>query len=51
VGPSQLLFGTDYPFWSPNVAVKVLDDLGIAGADRDRIERGNAMAMMPALAA
>jgi predicted TIM-barrel fold metal-dependent hydrolase len=51
VGPSQLLFGTDYPFWSPNVAVKVLDDLGIAGAERERIERGNAMAMMPALAA
>src|SRR5262249_42603909 len=50
VGPSQLLFGTDYPFWSPNVAVKVLDDLGVAGADRARIERGNALAMMPGLA-
>jgi predicted TIM-barrel fold metal-dependent hydrolase len=51
VGPSQLLFGTDYPFWSPNVAVKVLDDLAIAGADRARIERGNALALMPGLAA
>ena len=49
VGPSQLLFGTDYPFWSPNVAVKVLDDLGVAGAERERIERGNALGMMPAL--
>ncbi len=51
VGPAQLLFGTDYPFWSPNVAVKVLDDLGVAGPDRARIERGNALAMMPRLAA
>jgi predicted TIM-barrel fold metal-dependent hydrolase len=51
VGPSRLLFGTDYPFWSPNVAVKVLDDLGVAGSDRERIERGNALAMMPRLAA
>src|SRR5262249_17445816 len=50
VGPSQLLFGTDCPFWSPNVAVKVLDDLGVAGAERERIERGNALAMMPRLA-
>jgi predicted TIM-barrel fold metal-dependent hydrolase len=50
VGPSQLLFGTDYPFWSPNVAVKILDDLGVAGADRERIERGNALGLLPSLA-
>jgi predicted TIM-barrel fold metal-dependent hydrolase len=51
VGPSQLLFGTDYPFWSPNVAVKVLDDLGVAGEDRKLIERGNALKLMPSLEA
>jgi 6-methylsalicylate decarboxylase len=49
VGPSQLLFGTDYPFWSPNVAVKVLDDLGVAGAEREAIERGNALSLLPSL--
>ena len=49
VGASQLLFGTDYPFWSPNVAIKVLDDLGVAGANRERIERGNARALMAQL--
>jgi len=49
LGASQLLFGTDYPFWSPNVAIKVLDDLGVAGADRERIERGNARALMAQL--
>jgi predicted TIM-barrel fold metal-dependent hydrolase len=50
VGSSQLLFGTDYPFWSPNVAVKVLDDLGVAGAERASIERGNALKLIPQLA-
>jgi predicted TIM-barrel fold metal-dependent hydrolase len=50
VGPSQLLFGTDYPFWSPNVAVKVLDDLGVTGVEREAIERGNALGLMPQLA-
>ena len=50
VGPSQLLFGTDFPFWSPNVAVSVLDQLGVAGADRQKIERGNALGLIPGLA-
>jgi predicted TIM-barrel fold metal-dependent hydrolase len=50
VGTSQLLFGTDYPFWSPQVAVAVLTDLGVAPADRERIERHNALGLMPALA-
>jgi predicted TIM-barrel fold metal-dependent hydrolase len=50
VGPSQLLFGTDYPFWSPQVAVSVLTDLGVAPAERERIERTNALGLMPALA-
>jgi predicted TIM-barrel fold metal-dependent hydrolase len=51
VGASQLLFGTDYPFWAPSVAVQVLDDLGVAGAERDSIERGNARALLRRLGA
>ena len=50
VGPSQLLFGTDYPFWSPQVAISTLAELGIDPAERERIERHNALGLMPALA-
>jgi predicted TIM-barrel fold metal-dependent hydrolase len=49
VGTSQLLFGTDYPFWSPSVAVRMLDDLGVAGTDRQSIERDSALRLMPSL--
>jgi 6-methylsalicylate decarboxylase len=50
VGTSQLLFGTDYPFWSPNVAVAMLTELGVASADRQMIERDNARALLPGFA-
>jgi len=50
VGPSQLLFGTDYPFWLPQVAIATLAEFGVAPAERERIERGNALGLMPALA-
>ena len=50
VGPSQLLFGTDYPFWSPQVAISTLDEFGIGPAERERIERDNALGLMPTLA-
>ena len=50
VGPSQLLFGTDYPFWSPQVAIATLGEFGMSADERERIERGNALGLMPALA-
>jgi predicted TIM-barrel fold metal-dependent hydrolase len=50
VGASQLLFGTDYPFWSPSVAVAILDDLGATRAQRQAIERDNALGLIPQLA-
>ncbi len=50
VGPSQLMFGTDYPFWSPHVAVAILDELGVVAAERTRIERENALGLIPLLA-
>jgi 6-methylsalicylate decarboxylase len=49
VGPSQLLFGTDYPFWSPQVAIATLAEFGISPDERERIERRNVHGLMPGL--
>jgi predicted TIM-barrel fold metal-dependent hydrolase len=49
IGPSRLLVGTNNPFWSPRVAVATLAEFGISPAERERIERGNALGLMPAL--
>jgi 6-methylsalicylate decarboxylase len=46
---SHLLFGSDYPFWSPEVTVKGLADLKLDAADLAGIERGNALKLMPNL--
>jgi predicted TIM-barrel fold metal-dependent hydrolase len=47
VGISQLLFGSDYPFWSPHLAVSGLHDLGLDANDLAAIERNNALALLP----
>jgi len=49
VGTSQLLFGTDFPFWSPQVAISGLEAFGLPASERRAIERENALAMMPQL--
>ena len=47
--PSQVLFGTDYPFWDGR---KVTGDLvkgGLSAADLMAIDRGNALRLFPRL--
>ena len=46
---SHLLFGTDYPFWSPETTIKGLADLKLSAADLQAIERGNALKLLPGL--
>ncbi len=50
VGTSQLLFGTDFPFWAPSVAVSMLTELAVPAAERQKIERDNARALLPRFA-
>jgi predicted TIM-barrel fold metal-dependent hydrolase len=49
-GISQLLFGTDFPYWAAEVTVKsVTSDIGVDAADMRAIERDNALRLMPRL--
>jgi predicted TIM-barrel fold metal-dependent hydrolase len=45
-GPSHLLFGTDYPFWSTDAAVSGLASLGLDPLRQLAIEHGNAQALL-----
>lgn len=46
---SQLLFGSDYPFWDPEITVKGLGGLKLAATDLAAIERDNARRLLPGL--
>jgi predicted TIM-barrel fold metal-dependent hydrolase len=46
---SNLLFGTDYPFWTPDVTVNGLAALKLDPSDLAAIERGNALRLLPGL--
>jgi predicted TIM-barrel fold metal-dependent hydrolase len=46
---SHLLFGTDYPFWSPETTIKGLAGLKLSASDLQAVERGNALKLLPGL--
>jgi predicted TIM-barrel fold metal-dependent hydrolase len=46
---SHLLFGSDFPFWSPETTVKGLALLKMSDADLRAIERDNALKLLPGL--
>ncbi len=49
IPPSQVLYGTDYPFWDGR---KVSDDLakgGLSASERMAVDRGNALRLFPGL--
>ncbi len=48
---SHILFGTDYPFVKVAAGVKHLGEDQMSDADREAIDRGNAMALLPRLKA
>jgi predicted TIM-barrel fold metal-dependent hydrolase len=48
---SQVLLGSDYPFGTSTDGIKALEDYGLKPADLDAIYRGNALKLIPRLAA
>jgi predicted TIM-barrel fold metal-dependent hydrolase len=47
---THLLYGSDYPFWAPEVTIKGLAELKLSAADLLAIERENALRLLPGLA-
>lgn len=50
MGPSRLLFGTDFPYLPVSAAVEGIGALGLAAETRRAIERDNALALFPRFA-
>src|SRR5262245_12347168 len=46
---SNLLFGSDFPFWDPDTTIKGLAGLKLSAADLQAIERDNALKLLPNL--
>jgi aminocarboxymuconate-semialdehyde decarboxylase len=45
-GAGHVMYGTDYPCWSPRDAVAVIDGAGLSAADRVKVLRGNAASLL-----
>jgi predicted TIM-barrel fold metal-dependent hydrolase len=48
---SQILFGTDYPFVKVAADIEDLQQTQFSPSEREAIERGNAIALLPRLGA
>lgn len=46
---SNLLFGSDFPFWKPEETIEGLHGLNLSATDLAAIERNNALRLMPGL--
>ena len=46
---SHLLFGSDYPFWAPEITIDGLAGLKLSASDLRAIERDNALKLLPGL--
>ena len=51
VPESQVVFGTDYPYFPVGAQAASLQKLGLAAAQLRAIESGNAMRLMPRIKA
>jgi 6-methylsalicylate decarboxylase len=51
IPPSQVLYGTDYPFWDGRKVSNDFDKAGLSGADRMAVDRNNALRLFPRLRA
>jgi predicted TIM-barrel fold metal-dependent hydrolase len=49
VPASNILFGSDYPFVKAAAMIEELRHTPMAQGERDAIERGNALALLPRL--
>jgi len=47
----HILYGSDHPFGDPAIGIKHLGATSLSPAERDALERGNAMALIPRLRA
>jgi predicted TIM-barrel fold metal-dependent hydrolase len=47
----HILFGTDYPFVKAAIQIDQLQQTQMSDAERDGIDRGNAIALLPRLGA
>ena len=41
-GIDNVMYGTDYPCWSPATALKLLDELDLSTTDKEKLFYGNA---------
>jgi predicted TIM-barrel fold metal-dependent hydrolase len=48
---SHILFGSDYPFVKAAAGIEELQHTHMADAEREAIDRGNAIALLPRLKA